>query len=172
MKTITAKDLKQQLEQKNCILIDVREAIEHQSEAIEEACHIPLAEICCAKLPPWEKAFVLHCRFGVRSGQAVEKLLKENPNLEIYVLEGGMEAWKDSGLPILKGKCHMIGVERQTQIAAGSLVLFGMALGGLFSPYFYLISAFVGSGLIFAGISGYCGMSHILAQMPWNKTKS
>ena len=172
MKTITAKDLKKRLEQKSCILIDVREDFEHQSEAIEEACLIPLAELCCARLPKWDNAFVLHCRFGVRSGQGVDKLLKENPNLEIYALEGGIEAWKGEGYPTHKGIGQILFVEQQTQIAAGSLVLIGLGLGAYVNSYLYLISAFVGTGLVFAGISGFCWMTRLLAIMPWNKTKS
>lgn len=172
MKTITAKDLKQRLEQKSCILIDVREDFEHQSEAIEEACLIPLAELCCARLPKWDNAFVLHCRFGVRSGQGVDKLLKENPNLEIYALEGGIEAWKGEGYPTHKVSCQNLFVEQQAQIAAGSLVLIGLGLGAFVNSYLYLISAFVGVELIFRGISGFCWMSRLLAIMPSNKTKS
>jgi hypothetical protein len=39
----------------------------------------------------------------------------------------------------------------------------------LVSPWFALLSAFVGTGLTFAGISGWCGMAKLLDAMPWNK---
>jgi hypothetical protein len=45
----------------------------------------------------------------------------------------------------------------------------GIALGALVSPPFYALSAFVGAGLVFAGVSGFCGMAKILAYMPWNR---
>ena len=61
-------------------------------------------------------------------------------------------------------------IERQVRIAAGSLVLLGVVLGQIASPAFYAVSAFVGAGLTFAGISGWCGMARLLALMPWNRT--
>jgi predicted branched-subunit amino acid permease len=32
-----------------------------------------------------------------------------------------------------------------------------------------LLSAFVGAGLVFAGVSGFCGMALLLARAPWNR---
>ena len=62
-----------------------------------------------------------------------------------------------------------IDIMRQVQIGAGSLVLIGVALGALVAPGFYALSAFVGAGLLFAGATGFCGMAHLLARMPWNR---
>lgn len=58
---------------------------------------------------------------------------------------------------------------RQVQIAAGSLVLLGVILGYGVSTGFFLLSAFVGAGLLFAGVSGFCGMARLLMKMPWNR---
>ncbi|WP_420561918.1 YgaP family membrane protein [Tepidicaulis sp.] len=60
-------------------------------------------------------------------------------------------------------------VNRQVQITAGALVLSGIVLGAAVSPAFYLLSAFVGAGLMMAGITGWCGMARLLAVMPWNR---
>jgi rhodanese-related sulfurtransferase len=60
-------------------------------------------------------------------------------------------------------------IMRQVQIAAGSLVLLGLVLAVLVSPWFMALSAFVGAGLIVAGISGFCGMANLLLHMPWNR---
>ena len=62
-----------------------------------------------------------------------------------------------------------IELMRQVQIVAGSLVLLGVALGISVAPAFLALSAFVGAGLAFAGISGWCGMARLLAIMPWNR---
>jgi hypothetical protein len=59
---------------------------------------------------------------------------------------------------------------RQVQVVAGALVLVGIVLSLVSSPFIGL-SIFVGAGLIFAGISGWCGMAKILGKMPWNKIK-
>ena len=58
---------------------------------------------------------------------------------------------------------------RQVQIAAGSLVLLGVLLGFLWRPEFYALSGFIGAGLLFAGITGWCGMAKLLVVMPWNR---
>jgi hypothetical protein len=34
---------------------------------------------------------------------------------------------------------------------------------------FYALSAFVGAGLFFAGVTDTCGMGMLLARMPWNQ---
>jgi len=60
---------------------------------------------------------------------------------------------------------------RQVQIAAGALVLCGTLAGTLFNPMFCVIPAFTGTGLIFAGITGICGMAKLLAIMPWNRQR-
>ena len=44
-------------------------------------------------------------------------------------------------------------------------------LGFFVHPYFLGISAFVGAGLMFAGITDTCGMGMMLAKMPWNQVK-
>ena len=64
-----------------------------------------------------------------------------------------------------------MSVERQVRIAAGSLVLIGAVLGYFYDPRFIGLSAFVGSGLVFAGITDTCGMGMILAKMPWNQVQ-
>jgi hypothetical protein len=48
-------------------------------------------------------------------------------------------------------------------------VLLGVALGTWVHLAFYGLSAFVGAGLVFAGITDWCGMAMVLAKMPWNQ---
>lgn len=58
---------------------------------------------------------------------------------------------------------------RQVQIVAGALVLLGALLAWSVDPAFLALSAAVGGGLAFAGISGSCLMARILGHMPWNR---
>jgi hypothetical protein len=58
---------------------------------------------------------------------------------------------------------------RQVQIAAGSMVVLGVLLGAFVTPGFYLLSGFVGAGLVFAGVTGTCGLARVLRMMPWNR---
>ena len=87
---------------------------------------------------------------------------------DIAVIEGGMDAWLAAGFPVVRGRTTL-PLERQVRIAAGSLVLVGVLLGFLLHPGGFAISAGVGCGLIFAGLTGWCGMGMFLARMPWNK---
>jgi hypothetical protein len=59
-------------------------------------------------------------------------------------------------------------IMRQVQIVAGSLIVLGFLLG-LLAPAWHLLSGLVGAGLIFAGLSGRCGMASLLARLPYNR---
>ena len=89
-------------------------------------------------------------------------------------VEGGTAAWEQAGLSVVRER-RVMSLERQVRIAAGTLVLVGTGLGAFVHPLFLGIAAFVGAGLVFAGITDTCGMGLILAKMPWNnaaKTRS
>jgi hypothetical protein len=70
-------------------------------------------------------------------------------------------------LPTLVDRRRPIELQRQVQITAGGLVLLGVLLS-LGWPWFLALSMFVGAGLIFAGVSGTCGMARLLQRAPWN----
>jgi hypothetical protein len=63
----------------------------------------------------------------------------------------------------------MISIERQVRIGAGTLVLTGVLLGAYVDPAFYGLSGFIGAGLIFAGVTDWCGMGLLIAKAPWNR---
>jgi rhodanese-related sulfurtransferase len=104
----------------------------------------------------------------VRAAQAAEKFAAAGQDRGV-VIAGGTQAWIQAGLPVDRGAAKVISLERQVRIAAGSLVLLGLLLGWLVHPAFFGLSAFVGAGLIFAGITDVCGMGLLLARMPWNQ---
>jgi len=58
---------------------------------------------------------------------------------------------------------------RQVQIVVGSLAAIGAILALAVNPWFAILPLFLGCGLLFAGISGTCGMALLLARMPWNR---
>lgn len=169
MKTIKASELKERLDKNEVLLIDVREPAEHRSESIEGACLIPLGEITIEKLPSTKKNIVIHCRSGKRSAEACAKLLKENPSLDIFSLEGGIISWSQAGLNIKKSGSTILPLDRQTQIAVGFIAFFGTILGSFINPAFYILPGFIGAGLMFAGLTGWCGMTKLLAKLPWNR---
>ena len=164
-----ATDLKKKLEIGEVLLIDVREPSEYEAEHIEGSYHIPLGEISLDKLPKSSGSIVIHCKSGMRSSTACQKLLDLDPTLELYTLEGGITGWREAGFKVITSTDAMISIDRQVQITAGTLITLGAFLGLTVNTTFFALAGFIGLGLIFAGISGWCGMAKFLAKMPWNK---
>ncbi len=159
-----------ELMRKGAVLIDIREADEYARERIPGARHHALSRIDNdTPVRQGDDVLVFHCHSGARTHGNAARLVAAAPACETYVLEGGIEAWKKAGLPVQLDRSQPINLMRQVQIAAGSLILLGTALGFALTPAFYSLSAFVGAGLLFAGVSGFCGMARILALMPWNR---
>lgn len=88
------------------------------------------------------------------------------------MVEGGIQGWKQAGLQTVEDKTQPLPLMRQVQIAAGLLILCGVVLGYSVSDGFFLLSGFVGAGLLFAGVTGFCGMARLLKVMPWNRRTS
>ena len=88
---------------------------------------------------------------------------------DAFVLDGGLNAWVKAGLPVVANAKAPLEIMRQVQIAAGSLVLIGVLLGLAVTPAWFGLSAFVGAGLTFAGVTGFCGMARLLMLAPWNR---
>lgn len=156
-------------------LIDVRTPVEFREFHAVDARNVPLdrldptAVMQSRTRQPDQPLYVI-CRSGGRGRQACEKFVAAGYTNVVNV-EGGTLAWAECGLPVVRGQ-KMISLERQVRIAAGLLVLTGVLLGWLVHPAFIGLSAFVGAGLIFAGITDTCGMGLMLARMPWNQVKN
>jgi rhodanese-related sulfurtransferase len=169
--TISAGKFAQLLHDKKSIeLIDVRTPVEFQELHVEGARNIPLdrldpPHLLKERATPSEPIYFI-CQKGGRAGQACEKFHRAGFTNVINV-EGGTQACVEVGIPAVRGKKAM-SLERQVRIAAGSLVLLGVGLS-LVHPWFIGLSAFVGAGLVFAGITDTCGMGMLLARMPWNQ---
>lgn len=152
-------------------LIDVRTPVEFREVHVEIARNVPLDQLeptalMQARNGSAQEPLYVICRSGGRGQQACEKFLKAGFS-NVVNIEGGTMACVEAGLPVVRGK-KAISLERQVRIAAGSLVLLGVALSFV-HPAFIGLSAFVGAGLVFAGITDTCGMGMILARMPWNQ---
>jgi glyoxylase-like metal-dependent hydrolase (beta-lactamase superfamily II) len=148
-------------------LLDVRTVLEFQSEHIEGARSIPLdqLDVRLDEIPDRGEIVVV-CRTGVRATIAAESLAGAGRRAQ--VLDGGIVAWRRARLPVREGR-KRLAVDRQVQLIAGSMVLAGVALGTLVSPWFLALSAFFGAGLTFAGATGTCGLALLLMKLPWNR---
>ncbi|HEV7271001.1 rhodanese family protein [Pseudoxanthomonas sp.] len=150
------------------LLVDIRNHDEHAREHIPGAMLWPVSQPTASLSTGSAKTVIFHCRSGVRT-QANAATLAAAAGCEAFLMSGGLDAWKRAGLPVRQDRRQPIELMRQVQIAAGSLVLAGVLVAATLSPYGLLLSGFVGAGLVFAGVSGFCGMARLLAAMPWNR---
>lgn len=153
-------------------VIDVRTPVEFDEVHVAQACSAPLDSLspqalAAAGTVSKDKPVYLLCRSGARATKAAEKFDREG--FDAVVVEGGTLAWIEAGLPVRRGTVKVMSLERQVRIAAGAIVLAGVLLGTLVHPGFFGLSGFVGAGLIFAGITDWCGMGLLLAKAPWNQ---
>ncbi|MGO4392320.1 rhodanese family protein [Variovorax sp. M-6] len=168
VESLTPEGARERIAQ-GAVLVDIRAADEFAREHIAQAHHIPMAQLAARQLPAGETgAVIFYCRSGNRTRINAVALGACAPG-DAYVLEGGLDGWKKAGLPVVSDASQPLELARQVQIAAGSLIVAGAVLGATVSPWFHLLSGFVGAGLVFAGVSGFCGMARVLLKMPWNR---
>ena len=168
--TITPVDLANRSSRGDLQLLDVRTPAEFEEVHVAFARNVPLdrldpAAVAAGRSP--EAPLYVICRSGSRGQKACEKLQAAGVKHVVNV-EGGTLACVEAGLPVVRGR-RTISLERQVRIAAGLLVLLAVALGWFVHPGFLGLAAFVGAGLVFAGITDTCGMGMLLARMPWNQ---
>jgi hydroxyacylglutathione hydrolase len=172
MTKISLDTFKQQLQNlsNDEVVIDVRSSAECSTGKIAEAQNIPLDVLHkhADRLKQYTKVYCI-CASGNRSSKA-QQLLTEL-GIQSTSVDGGMNMWEQSGLPVEKTSKN-IPIMRQVLIVAGSLVLIGTLLASIVSAWWLLLTGFVGVGLVFAGITGICTMSTILGYMPWNRVKN
>jgi rhodanese-related sulfurtransferase len=173
--TITPRELEERRRQGRPVeLIDVRTPAEYREVHAEPARSVPLdaldpRSVFEARNGTKDEPLYTICRSGNRGRQACEKFHAAGYTNVVNV-EGGTLAWEQAGLPVVRGK-KTISLERQVRIAAGALVVLGTALGSFVHPAFLGLPAFVGAGLVFAGVTDTCGMGLMLARMPWNRAE-
>ena len=152
-------------------LIDVRTPAEHAAVHADGARLIPLdkldpGKVLATRAAPAEPIYLL-CKSGQRARKARDKFVAAGFT-NVICVDGGTDAWIRAGLPVVRGQAVM-SLERQVRVAAGSIVVIGVALGFIVHPGFFSICAFVGAGLVFSGVTDTCGMGMVLAKMPWNQ---
>ena len=174
MENIRAQELKKLFNQgEPLILIDVRTPAEYEQLHIKGAKNLPLGSLNRQSLekiaPPGSNLYFI-CKSGGRSTQASQKA--QSIGLwKIINVSGGTDAAKEAGLEIMEGSRKIMSIERQVRIIAGFLVLVGIVLGFAVSSTFFFLSGLVGAGLVFAGLTDFCGMALILEKCPWNQCK-
>lgn len=154
-----------ELADRGALLVDIRSADEFRRSKVPGAQNRPLDSL--SSLDD-DAPIVFMCRSGMRTASNAARLSDICAG-DAYILEGGLDSWQRAGLPIEQDRTQPLEIMRQVQIAAGLLILIGVALGFAVSPLWFALAAFVGAGLTFAGATGWCGMARLLSLMPWNR---
>jgi rhodanese-related sulfurtransferase len=170
--TISPEQLNTRLQNGGVELIDVRTPAEFRQLHLRNARNVPLErldpdQLCADRRERAQREVFLVCHSGSRGKLACERLAAAGWERVVNV-EGGTAACAKAGLDVVHGK-KMISLERQVRIAAGSLAFVGGLLALIVDPSFAALPAFVGGGLVFAGVTDTCGMGMLLARMPWNQ---
>jgi rhodanese-related sulfurtransferase len=170
MKNLSVRECAEFLTHNSSIpLIDVRTPAEYESIHADGAVNHPMESLDVEKiLFSKDQELLVICQSGGRSMKVCQKL--EAVGFEkVTNVEGGISAWQTAGLPVIAGK-KRLSLERQVRIAAGSLVVIGLAIRQFVHPVGFGLSAFIGAGLVFSGATNTCGMGMLIAKMPWNQT--
>lgn len=171
IETIAATDIEAE-RTRGSLLLDVRSPAEFRGGHVQGSVNLPLDIVTSESVRALlvgndQKTILLLCASGGRARTAAKKLAVSG--LKTLVVAGGTSSCQQAGLPMDKDAGGMISVERQVRIAAGTLVFGGVLLGTFIHPGFYGLSGFVGAGLVFAGVTDWCGMGLLIAKAPWNR---
>jgi len=86
------------------VLVDIREMNEVKSGMLADAIHIPMTSIGkrIGELDKFkDQAVIVYCRSGSRSTGVCRKLSSRGFE-KVYNLSGGIMAWEDAHLPVIK----------------------------------------------------------------------
>ena len=170
MEKMTVQELKKEIDAgTSAQIVDVRTPSEYIGERIEQAVSIPLIHFdrMAMGLDKSRDVYVM-CRSGQRASEFCRKL--DALGYRTFCVEGGLSAWIKQDFPVVRAPNQPWSLERQTRFASGFIVFIGVFLALTVHPHFIYLSGFVGLGLMYSGAADFCGMSLVLAKMPWNKT--
>lgn len=160
-----------QLLEQGALLIDIRDRTDYLREHIPQAISLPLTEITKGKTVEGsgQQSVIFHCQAGMRTTHHADELMKAVSSGKVFLMSGGINAWKGAALPTTEDKKQPLPVIRQVHITAGMLILLGVILGYAVDSRLFLLSGFIGAGLVFSGVTDFCGMATLLQKMPWNR---
>jgi glyoxylase-like metal-dependent hydrolase (beta-lactamase superfamily II)/rhodanese-related sulfurtransferase len=167
--TVSPKQAYDKLKESNSVLLDVRtgQELSEMSVELENVKHVPLQSLVSSvEYLSTDSSYYILCRSGHRATMAAMQLMQKGFT-KLAVIEGGMTSWNKTKLPVKKTDTT-ISLERQVRIIAGCLVLIGSLLS-LVSQWLIVIPLFVGSGLVFAGVTNNCLMALLLMKLPYNR---
>jgi rhodanese-related sulfurtransferase len=153
-------------------LLDVRTSPEYTTAHVAGAKLVPLDKLNAAAFleerGACDKPLYVICEAGTRARSAIEKFRRAGYEGCVLV-EGGIRAWMESGLPVNRGTGRVLPLMQQVQVTVGLISIIGAVLALAVNAWFAVIPLALGCGLLFAGLTGFCGLALVLAKMPWNR---
>lgn len=172
MQNISPKQAYEWLQSGEAVLIDVREPDEFASEHIYYAVSVPLGQVqrVVKDMHVGENTkIIMQCLKGKRGEQACCVMGECGDSRAFYNITGGIDAWKEAGLPVIGNSGPKISIFRQVQMIVGSLIFLLVLLGLAGLTFGFILAGIFAAALAFAGFTGWCGLAMILRKMPWNK---
>ena len=154
------------------VILDVRTGVEFSEKHLANSKHLPLDQLkdSLGQLDSSKHHYLL-CLSGKRAAKAAE-ILAQNGFENLSIVDGGIDAWERSGLPVERPARKVLPLMRQVQLVIGLLALTGSLLAIFINPLFAILPAFLGAGLTLAGSTGWCGLALLLSKMPWNQSSA
>ncbi|MFT3741420.1 MAG: rhodanese-like domain-containing protein [Gammaproteobacteria bacterium] len=100
---ISASDAVQLINREKACVLDIRDRTAYDKGHIVNAIHIPQADVLgdLEKIKKYrDKPLILVCNMGQNSIVVQGKLQKQGFN-QVFVLAGGLQAWKNADLPLV-----------------------------------------------------------------------
>jgi rhodanese-related sulfurtransferase len=170
IQNITAKELVARLEAgEKMRLVDVRTQMEFNRGHIPEAVNLPLGTFN-SSIPEIsaEETVVMMCQHGMRSKAACKQV--EGTYSNLFNLVGGYPAWKATQKPAPTQQTLSRRIDRQAHFFAGTLITLAFLLSHFAAPNWMFLAALPAFGLLLDALTGFCPVTVILKNAPWNTT--
>jgi rhodanese-related sulfurtransferase len=170
---LSAQQTHEWLDHHEAILIDVRGDNAYKALHVPHSLHASDVEHIAALIAahPTERVILL-CQNGNQSTQISQSLQQQAADyagILFYILDGGLNAWRNAGLPVIRDSGAFLPIEQQVEIGLGSVILLGILFSWLFSGLWLTLSIAVAVGMIYAGLTGWYGFHQLALLLPWNK---
>lgn len=101
---LSAAEATQLINRRNAVIVDLRPAADYAGGHLPSARHLEFAELQ-AKIGQIAKnkasPVLLVCQNGLQSNKA-SRVVREAGYAEVHVLQGGLNAWQQAGMPVVK----------------------------------------------------------------------
>jgi rhodanese-related sulfurtransferase len=101
---LSAAEATQLINRRNAVIVDLRPAADYAGGHLPSARHLEFAELQ-AKIGQIAKnkgnPVLLVCQNGLQSNKAL-RVVREAGYAEVHVLQGGLNAWQQAGMPVVK----------------------------------------------------------------------